>query len=172
MPIPTGPGSFLGAGGPVMIILGLLSVAITALMIYCILQFRSFFKVFGSTPEVNHPLTRRWQEIQDRMPQPLAFVVLTAGLQRAIRWLAHLGNISTLTGLLGTVVGVYTAFGALAAAETGRMQIMAAGIHQAIITTIVGLCLAIPSLLAHYYFRDRMRDLETRQTIQSGNVAR
>lgn len=71
-------------------------------------------------------------------------------------WLTPLGtiaNIATLLGLLGTVTGNMKAFGVLGAGGTmGDPALLAGAIGEALVTTVAGLCVSIPSLIFHNYF--------------------
>lgn len=63
-------------------------------------------------------------------------------------------------GLLGTVLGMISAFSEIATAQAGvNMNQLAGGIWQALITTAVGLFIAIPSLFFLHYFQRRTDDV-------------
>jgi biopolymer transport protein ExbB len=62
---------------------------------------------------------------------------------------------SVLLGLLGTVSGMITAFEGIAAKGLGEPTIVAAGIAEALITTVTGLVIAVPALTVHSYFGNR-----------------
>ena len=78
-------------------------------------------------------------------------------MMSAVDWLADIAAIAPLVGLLGTVIGMFRAFGGIASdvAAGAKPVVLAQGVSQAIVTTIFGLVVAIPSLLAHAYFRRR-----------------
>lgn len=57
--------------------------------------------------------------------------------------------VSPLLGLLGTVVGMIETFQAIAIFGSGDPKLMAGGISQALMTTVLGLCVAVPLLLGH-----------------------
>ena len=78
-------------------------------------------------------------------------------MMSAVDWLADIAAIAPLVGLLGTVLGMFRAFGGIASdvAAGAKPVVLAQGVSQAIVTTIFGLVVAIPSLLAHAYFRRR-----------------
>lgn len=94
---------------------------------------------------------------------------LTA-MQSYFRWLEVIGNIAPLLGLLGTVMGMITAFQQLELAGSKvNPSILAGGIWEALLTTQVGLMVAIPvvtvlnlleSRLDQY--RQKMRDVSVR----------
>ena len=75
----------------------------------------------------------------------------------AVDWLADIAAIAPLVGLLGTVLGMFQAFGGIAAdvAAGAKPVVLAQGVSQAIVTTIFGLVVAIPSLAMHAVFRRR-----------------
>lgn len=68
-----------------------------------------------------------------------------------------IANIAPLLGLLGTVFGMILAFKEVAAGGgPGKPEALAQGIYQALITTAVGLSIAIPTLALYYYFNGRI----------------
>lgn len=78
------------------------------------------------------------------------------------RYLNALGTIAAVTpllGLLGTVVGMISVFTNITTVGVGNPAQLAGGISQALITTAGGLCVAIPSLMFHRYFRARVDGL-------------
>ena len=71
-----------------------------------------------------------------------------------------LANIATLMGLLGTIIGMITAFKALANAPADkRQQALATGIYQAMYTTAFGLIVAIPVLLFHILIQNMAKKI-------------
>lgn len=69
-------------------------------------------------------------------------------------------GIGPLLGLLGTVSGLVAVFGHLGASSSGTdPRGVAAGIAEALNTTIVGLCVAVPSLIAHSHFTRRVESM-------------
>jgi len=78
-------------------------------------------------------------------------------LYRPLRAIAVMAGLMPLLGLLGTVLGMVGTFDALMAGQTARVDAMAGGISQALITTQVGLVAAVPVLLAHGCLEARAR---------------
>ena len=78
-------------------------------------------------------------------------------MMAAVDWLADIAAIAPLVGLLGTVLGMFQAFGGIASdvSAGAKPVVLAQGVSQAIVTTIFGLVVAIPSLLAYAVFRRR-----------------
>ena len=70
-------------------------------------------------------------------------------LERGLRTIKILAAVAPLLGLLGTVVGMIETFQAITLFGTGDPQLMAGGISQALVTTALGLTVAIPLLLLH-----------------------
>lgn len=71
--------------------------------------------------------------------------------------LGTIANIATLLGLLGTVTGNIKAFGVLGAGGSmGDPALLAAAIAEALVTTVAGLCVSIPSLIFHNFFISRV----------------
>ncbi len=65
-------------------------------------------------------------------------------------WLKVISVISPLLGLLGTVFGMVEVFQSLSFAQVPDADVLANGIWQALITTVMGLCIAIPTMMAYY----------------------
>ena len=70
-------------------------------------------------------------------------------IQSRIGLLKVIVVVSPLLGLLGTVTGMILTFQALTLFGTGDPRLMAGGISQALVTTVLGLAVAIPSMLLH-----------------------
>jgi biopolymer transport protein ExbB/TolQ len=81
-------------------------------------------------------------------------------IETKISWIKHLASISTMLGLLGTVLGISEAFSSLQAAGTVSLDAFAGGIRLALVTTIFGLFVAIPSLFGYQFLKHRLLDLE------------
>jgi biopolymer transport protein ExbB len=81
-------------------------------------------------------------------------------LERYLSLLSTIAAVSPLLGLLGTVTGMVKIFAALSASgAVGDPSALAGGISQALITTVGGLWVAIPCLVAYRYLRDRVDGL-------------
>lgn len=76
-------------------------------------------------------------------------------LARYIPWLATIGSVSPLLGLLGTVLGVMDAFIGIAVSGAGNLAAVAPGVAEALITTVLGLAVAIPAVIAYNIFTAR-----------------
>jgi biopolymer transport protein ExbB len=80
-------------------------------------------------------------------------------LERGLTLLEIIAGISPLIGLLGTVLGMVTVFNAITAEGLGRPEVLSEGISKALVTTIAGLCVAIPALAFHSWFSRKADDL-------------
>ena len=78
------------------------------------------------------------------------------GLERNLTMLGTIATISPLLGLLGTVVGMITAFTGLTETAGANPDLLASGISQALITTAFGLFIAVPGLVMHKYFEQKI----------------
>ena len=72
-------------------------------------------------------------------------------LRRGLGLLATIGSISPFVGLLGTVVGIVNAFKQIAATGSGGLASVSAGIAEALVTTAIGLLVAIPAVMIFNY---------------------
>lgn len=177
----------LRAGGPVMIPLGLLVLA----AIYLVLERLWFLagarrntrRLAGLIPELASsapaaavrerlraapgPMARAIQSALDHPAGGDAAVdqalrEATPQLERGLGLLGVLGTVAPFLGLLGTVTGLITTFATLTAVGTNDPRLLAGGISEALVTTQVGLILAIPILLVHAYLTGRVDDLTDR----------
>lgn len=80
----------------------------------------------------------------------------TMRVEQLLGYLALIGNIAPMVGLLGTVQGMVKSFGTIATSpQTPKPNVLAAGIEQALYTTLVGLYLAIPAIVIYNILRNR-----------------
>lgn len=77
-------------------------------------------------------------------------------MARFLPWLATTGSVSPLLGLLGTVLGVMNAFLGIASGGSGNISAVAPGVAEALITTVVGLFVAIPAVIAYNILVNRL----------------
>ncbi|XDD52483.1 MotA/TolQ/ExbB proton channel family protein [Leptospira sp. WS92.C1] len=86
-----------------------------------------------------------------------------------IAWIRNLAGIATMLGLLGTVIGISVAFEEMKNAGTVSLEIFSEGIRLALNTTIQGLCVAIPSVLAFQYLRMLLHktEIELKHSIEN-----
>ncbi|MBL7179076.1 MAG: MotA/TolQ/ExbB proton channel family protein [Desulfobacterales bacterium] len=115
-------------------------------------------------------------EVMDQDRETLETVIVHAteeelrGLSRYLQVLATIGNIAPLLGLLGTVLGMIKAF--MVIQEMGgkvNAAVLAGGIWEAMLTTALGLSVALPTMVAHSYLVARVDGYEAQ--MQDGTVA-
>ena len=85
------------------------------------------------------------------------------GLSRYLQALATIGNVTPVLGLLGTVLGMIKAF--MVIQEMGgkvNAAVLAGGIWEAMLTTALGLAVAVPTLVGHSYLLARVNRFEAR----------
>lgn len=75
----------------------------------------------------------------------------TPSLERGLTMIKLISAVAPLLGLLGTVTGMILTFQAITLFGTGDPKMMASGISQALVTTVIGLVVAIPTLLLHSF---------------------
>jgi biopolymer transport protein ExbB len=82
-------------------------------------------------------------------------------LNKNLRALSLISSVSTLLGLLGTILGLINAFEAVAisADALGKTELLAKGIYEAMITTAAGLFVAIPTVIAYHYLAAKIERL-------------
>ncbi len=80
-------------------------------------------------------------------------------LEKGLSTIKILAVLSPLLGLLGTVTGMILTFQSITLFGTGDPKLMAGGISQALVTTVQGLCSAVPLLLCHNFLSTRSQNL-------------
>jgi len=88
-------------------------------------------------------------------------------LERNLGILGTMAAISPLVGLLGTVTGIMRAFADMSATGSGSPSVVAAGVAEALITTAIGIMIAVPALMLYNLFARRMNVM---LTIAENNV--
>lgn len=115
-------------------------------------------------------------EVKDQDRETLETVLVHAtdeevgGLSRYLQALATIGNIAPLLGLLGTVLGMIKAF--MVIQQMGgkvNAAVLAGGIWEAMLTTALGLAVALPTIVAHSYLVARVDRYEAQ--LQDGTVS-
>jgi biopolymer transport protein TolQ len=82
-------------------------------------------------------------------------------LGRFIPWLATIGSVSPLIGLLGTVLGVIEAFIGIATQGSGNIGAVAPGVAEALIATAAALSVAIPAVFGYNIFATRLNRIDS-----------
>jgi biopolymer transport protein ExbB len=85
---------------------------------------------------------------------------VASSLNNRVTYLADIGMIAPLLGLLGTVIGIIRSFGALGAdLGTARYVLLSKGISEALVNTCAGLAIGIPAMVFYAFFRGRVNRL-------------
>lgn len=84
---------------------------------------------------------------------------VTADLRRGLGGLATVASTAPFVGLLGTVLGIITAFQLMSASGSGGLASVSAGISEALITTAFGLIVAIPAVMMFNYLTNRVEEM-------------
>ncbi len=82
-------------------------------------------------------------------------------LRRGLWFIGTIGSLSPYIGLLGTVVGIMVAFGAIAESGDAGFEVVSAGISEALIATAVGLLVAITSLALFNFLQVRVNNISS-----------
>ena len=85
-----------------------------------------------------------------------ASALTAADLKKMVPSLATIGSTAPFVGLLGTVVGIITAFQGIAATGSGGIGAVSAGIAEALVETALGLLVAIPAVWFYNYLSGRI----------------
>jgi biopolymer transport protein ExbB len=95
-------------------------------------------------------------------------LIVLSEFKRGLGVLATVGSTSPFVGLLGTTMGIVTAFNAMTAGgNAGGLAGIAGGIAEALITTALGLMVAIPAVWFYNYFTTKIENLTVEMTYTS-----
>jgi biopolymer transport protein ExbB len=83
-----------------------------------------------------------------------------AELKRGLSGLATIGSTAPFVGLFGTVVGIMNAFRASGPAKAAGIQSVASGISEALVTTALGLLVAVPAVWCYNYFTTKVENFD------------
>jgi len=175
---------WLKSGGPVMIPLIFCSLLSLAIIIEKLINLRTK-KIINEDDLrtirafLSEGLFEKAEEFLRRKPGALSNIILTAlenkdlpreeireavadvgrheaaKLEKYLGTLGTIASISPLLGLLGTVTGMIKTFRIISVTGVGQAGALSAGIAEALITTVTGLSIAIPTLVMYNFFLDR-----------------
>ncbi|MEX1094445.1 MAG: MotA/TolQ/ExbB proton channel family protein [Planctomycetales bacterium] len=181
-------GELFRAGGTIGIVILVLSLAMVALIVEHVISIRRGALVPEETAAGVHELVQQRQfaaaeQLCREHPSFLAYV-LAAGLREAgagygsvekamedanaaqaarlfrkIEYLSVIGTLAPMLGLLGTVWGMIIAFHEFQTTANPQVSELAPGIYRALVTTLLGLGVAVPALAAFAWFRNRIDEL-------------
>lgn len=81
-------------------------------------------------------------------------------LEKRIGIVGTIGSTAVYIGLFGTVLGIIKAFQDISQKGAGGVSVVINGIAEALICTAVGLCVAVPAVIAYNYFIKKIEDLQ------------
>ena len=124
---------------------------------YCVETGKLEGDVYGEAIERFEHLAREQRTLEEMRVEMNGTVerAATGYLERYLAVIQFVANSVVLLGLLGTVNGMIRAFEGIAEKGLGEPTIVAAGISEALITTVTGLVIAVPSLAVYTYFATR-----------------
>ncbi|TWT96839.1 Biopolymer transport protein ExbB [Botrimarina colliarenosi] len=112
-----------------------------------------------------------WPAVEKAMED--AAEAAASRLLRRIDYLAVIGNLAPMVGLLGTVVGMLFAFREVAATQGAATAAeLAGGIYEALVTTVGGLLVAIPALGVYAVLRNRVDAIAAEVIAQAESATR
>ena len=94
-----------------------------------------------------------------------AEAIVHAELKRGVSTMATIGSTAPFVGLFGTVVGIINAFKGISQEKSTGLGAVAGGISEALVTTAVGLFVAIPAVWMYNYFSGRIEAFD----VEMGN---
>jgi len=120
--------------------------------------------------EQNSPLTGYDVIEAARRAIERATLMTTADFKRGLGGLATIGATSPFIGLFGTVVGIINAFRGMAITGSGGLGAVSAGIAEALVTTAVGLFVAIPAVWLYNYFLNQVERFQVEMANSSSEL--
>lgn len=146
--------------GYIILILGAIGLLIALIRFVTLMRMERGVSKQQKTKELNlkNPLGRILSVYSDKIAQDVETLSLkldeailreTPSIERGLITLAILAAVAPMLGLLGTVSGMIETFQAITLFGTGDPKLMSGGISQALVTTELGLAVAIPILLIH-----------------------
>jgi len=99
-----------------------------------------------------------------------AEAIVHAELKRGVSSLATIGSTGPFVGLFGTVVGIVNAFKGIASEKAAGLGAVAGGISEALVTTALGLFVAIPAVVMFNYFTNRVEAFDIEMNNSSSEL--
>lgn len=159
-----------GAVGYIILVLGVLGFLYAILRLIVLTMTGNKMKQQMHSPEAsdNNPLGRILAAMEKSPTQDTETLELVLdeaitrevpSLEKGLSMIKLLAAVAPLLGLLGTVTGMIATFQSISLFGTGDPKLMADGISQALVTTMLGLCVAIPLLFLHNLVATRSKTL-------------
>lgn len=159
-----------GFVGYMIIVLAMVGLALVGERMYSLLRIDMAVKaqMRSDTPDRSNPLGHVLAAYHDNRDADVetmelkldeAILQATPNLERGLSTIKVLAAVAPLMGLLGTVTGMIETFQAITLFGTGDPKLMAGGISQALVTTVLGLLTAIPLVLLHSVVSSRSKSI-------------
>ncbi|MGD8326872.1 MAG: MotA/TolQ/ExbB proton channel family protein [Sphingomonadales bacterium] len=159
-----------GEVGYVILGLGVIAILFTIFKVLSLLAVSGKIKrqMKSEQPMDNNPLGRVLQVYHDNrsvdvetleLKMDEAILKETPKLEAGNTFVKIVSVVAPLLGLFGTVTGMIVVFQSITLFGTGDPKLMAGGISQALVTTVLGLTVAIPTVLLHSFLAGRTRSL-------------
>jgi biopolymer transport protein ExbB len=155
---------FINAGGSITWILVVMNVFGISLILWRLFILRDFKKAIDTEAKLvatdisamfnTTNLLSHIEIVKDAISQRVH------DLEFGMTTIKVIATTAPLLGLLGTVIGIYEAFQVISATGLDDPGKFASGISYALITTIVGLIVAIPHYIAHNYLSGELDSME------------
>ena len=156
--------------GYIIIIVGLFGIGIALWKLYQLYMMGIAVRkqASASEPNSNNPLGRVLQVGRENLSKDIetlelklaeAIMAERPSIEKGINVVKIISVVAPLAGLLGTVTGMIVTFQQITLFGTGDPKIMAGGISQALVTTVLGLVVAIPTTLLHSFASSSARGI-------------
>jgi len=123
------------------------------------------FKAHGDSNEIPGDQIEASKRALER-----AEAIVHAELKRGLGGLATIGSTAPFVGLLGTVMGILNAFNKIATTKTQGLSAVAGGISEALVTTALGLFVAIPAVMMFNYFTGKVEAFDVEMDNSSSEL--
>lgn len=123
------------------------------------------FKAHGESSEIPGEQIEASKRALER-----AEAIVHAELKRGLGGLATIGSTAPFVGLLGTVIGILNAFRKMSASKATGISEVAGGISEALVTTALGLFVAIPAVMMFNYFTGKVEAFDVEMDNSSSEL--
>jgi len=123
------------------------------------------FRVHEQSAEISGEQVEASRRALDR-----AAAITHTELERGLSGLATIGATAPFVGLLGTVIGIIDAFAEIQSAQTTGFSAVAGGIPEALVTTALGLTVAIPAVMTYNYFTAKIKAFDVEMDNSSSEL--
>jgi len=123
------------------------------------------FKAHGESSEIPGEQIEASKRALER-----AEAIVHAELKRGLGGLATIGSTAPFVGLLGTVIGILNAFQKIAKQKATGLGAVAGGISEALVTTALGLFVAIPAVMMFNYFTGKVEAFDVEMDNSSSEL--